>query len=78
MILDFHPKITAQSTFYDKTLLLSSLLNGKASEKKIAVKKFYPKKLSLKTLRFFFELTVFLQTKHCCPLSKIANKSVTL
>ena len=32
MILDFHPYIRAQSPFYDKILLLSSLLNGKASE----------------------------------------------
>ena len=32
MILDFHPKIGARSPFYDKTSLLSSLLNGKATE----------------------------------------------
>ena len=32
MILDFHPKIGARSPFYDKTSLLSSLLNGKTTE----------------------------------------------
>ena len=50
MILDFHAKITPQSPFYDKTLLLSSLLNGKATEIESFLQSiiFTPKKCLLK------------------------------
>ena len=55
MILDFHPKLRARSPFYDKTLLQSSLLNGKATEIEslFAINNFYPPKMSFKSLRFF-------------------------
>ena len=50
MILDFHPKIGARSPFYDKTSLLSSLLNGKATEIESFLQSiiFSPKKCHLK------------------------------
>ena len=61
MILDFHPKIRARSPFYDKTLLLSSLLNGKTTEIETLLQSriFTPPKNVIKNFAFLFVLTVF-------------------
>ena len=59
MILDFHPKIRARRTFYDKTLLQSSLLNGKTTEIESFLQSIIltPKNV-IRNFAFLFVLTV--------------------